>query len=213
MAENKLDVTSTALEKSIDLVKGFIERIAGSSLDEAGLIFGGNLRVRRLKNEIKIWSEVQKIAAENNLSVKQLNLKLLVPLLDLSSLEEDVKLQKRWSNLILNFIDSKSTFDNAVYPYILSQLSTKEVLALEEFSGWTYIPFHEMKISKAEASNLIRLGLVEKQVPKASIKSQPSLSKRDRQIVVYDNEQIHTITELGKEFIQCCSAINSSETK
>ncbi|MEO8238676.1 MAG: hypothetical protein ABI576_11250 [Flavobacterium sp.] len=49
MSENKIDLTSTALEKGIDLISGFIEKIAGSSLEEAGLLLADKLRTRRLK--------------------------------------------------------------------------------------------------------------------------------------------------------------------
>lgn len=49
MENTKFDITSTALEKGIDVVAGFIEKLAGSSLQEAGLLLADKLRVRRLK--------------------------------------------------------------------------------------------------------------------------------------------------------------------
>lgn len=45
MENKKFDITSTALEKRIDLIGGFIEKLSGSSLEEAGLLLAGKILV------------------------------------------------------------------------------------------------------------------------------------------------------------------------
>lgn len=45
MSETKFDVTSTVAEKGIDLVKGFVEKLIGSTLEETGLLLGDKVRI------------------------------------------------------------------------------------------------------------------------------------------------------------------------
>ena len=42
---SKLDITSTAVEKGIDLVKDFVEKLVGSTLEETGLLLGDKIRI------------------------------------------------------------------------------------------------------------------------------------------------------------------------
>ena len=191
----KIDITSTAVEKSIDLVKGFIERIAGSSLDEAGLMLAENVRLRRLRNQIAIFQKAKQIADENNMDIKQINLKTLVPLLEFTSLEEDETLQEKWANLIANYVDARQQYESSVFPYILNQLSTKEALMMDQFHGKTRITNMELNMAGVDASNLVRLGLIEKYAP--------------NKIYLYAEgespKKTFKITKLGKSFVICCA--------
>lgn len=194
MGDKKLDITSTAIEKGIDLVGGFIEKLAGSSLEEAGLLLADKLRTRRLKNQIKIFSDAKKIAEENNISIKQINLKTLVPLLEFSSLEEDETLQQKWSNLIVNFSDASKTYESSVFPWILSQLTAKEVREVDKI--YIVKKTTRMEIENSvEPTNLIRLGILEYDVTARS-----SIHKRGG--AGYLN---CLITDLGEKFVECCS--------
>lgn len=194
MADNKFDVTSTALEKGIDLIGGFIEKLAGSSLEEAGLILADKIRIRRLKNQIKIFSEAQKIAEENNITLKQINLKTLVPLLEFSSLEEDETLQKKWSNLIVRYGDASERYESSIFPSILNQMTSNEVREIDRIFEVKKTSVKSMQDSEIEPSNLIRLGLLEYDIVARSIS--------------VNNGSTYTncrITKLGEKFVQCCS--------
>lgn len=48
-----INLKSTAVEKGIDLVKGFLERLAGPAIDELGLLFGDNVKLFRFKNQAR----------------------------------------------------------------------------------------------------------------------------------------------------------------
>jgi hypothetical protein len=193
MENKKFDITSTAIEKGIDVIGGFLEKLAGSPLEEAGLLLADKLRTRRLKNQIKIFSEAKKIAEDNNISIKQINLKTLVPLLEFSSLEEDETLQQKWSNLIVNFSDSNEKYESSIYPSILSQLSRNEVLELDRIKDTKKIEVKEFQISGIDIANLTRLGLI---TPESS------------QVIIYKRNTIkmkyYNLSELGIDFIKCC---------
>lgn len=193
MENTKFDITSTAIEKGIDLVASFLEKLAGSSLEEAGLLLSDKIRTRRLKNQIKIFSDAKKIAEENNITIKQINLKTLVPLLEFSSLEEDETLQQKWSSLIVSFSDESRNYESSIFPFILSQLNNDDVEGFESlnFEYGTYggrIGGHIH--SQIVKDNLLRLGLVE--YLHESISAHPVGIKHKR-------------TELGIQFYECCS--------
>jgi hypothetical protein len=161
MENTKFDITSTAIEKGIDIIAGFIEKLAGSSLEEAGLLLADQVRVRRLKNQIKIFSDAKKIAEENNITIKQINLKTLVPLLEFSSLEEDETLQQKWSNLIVNFSDSNKIFESSIFPFILNQISSNEIRELQRILEAGVFKTHELNLKPSEIANIRRLGLIQ----------------------------------------------------
>lgn len=197
MENTKFDITSTAIEKGIDLVGGFIEKLAGSTIEEAGLMFGDRMKVRRLKNQIKIFSEVQKMAEENNITLKQINLKTLVPLLEFSSLEEDEMLQQKWSNLILNFSDASENYESSIFPFILNQLTKDDIIPLERVYNngyFNYKPLYQgSEITKA---NLLRLGLIEI-ADRTKYQNEISMSN--------SSKEIYHISALGNEFYRCCT--------
>ena len=192
MEDKKFDITSTAIEKGIDLIGGFIEKLAGSALEEAGLYFGDKVRVRRLTNQIKIFSEAKRIAEENNISIKQIDLKILVPLLEFSSLEEDETLQQKWSNLIVNFSDESQNYESSIFPFILSQLNKSDVEASDSFSTNRQYYLHHVGVihSRIVKDNLLRLGLIEQHF--GAISDNPVGQKHKR-------------TELGALFYECCT--------
>lgn len=194
MEDKKIDITSTAIEKGIDLIGGFIEKLAGSALEEAGLYFGDMVRVRRLKNQIKIFSDAKRIAEENNITIKQVNLKILVPLLEFSSLEEDETLQQKWSNLIVSFSDSALNYESSIFPFILSQLNKNDAEAFDSF----IINQHKIHIgvihSRIVKDNLLRLGLIE--THHGSYNETPVGHK-------------HRRTALGIQFYECCSNLGN----
>jgi hypothetical protein len=195
MGEIKLDVTSTVVEKGIDLVKGFLEKLLGSTLEETGLLISDNVKLIRFKNQLKILAKAQKIVEESGINIKQISLKALVPLLDYSSLEDDESLQDKWTNLLINYIDSNEKYESTIFPFILNQLSSREVFELERIYEIDELTFDSIQLSGIEISNITRLGLV------ARVISEDGFIFTDDEIIpIYYN-----LTDLGKEFIRCCS--------
>lgn len=206
---SKIDITSTVIEKGIDLVKDFVEKLVGSSVEEAGLLLSDNVKLRRFKNQIKILDKAQKIVAKNNIAVKQISLKALVPLLEYSSLEEEECLQDKWTNLLINFVDTNAKYESAVFPYILSQLSSREVLELDLLYKIKINKPYVKTISGIEISNLVRLGVIEiiDVNSKTNTKLLSDLNANHFDYSVHSFEfKTYIITDLGKKFVECCSS-------
>lgn len=128
----KLDITSTAVEKGIDLAKNFLEKLIIPSIEETGLLIKEQVTFFKFKNQVKILNKAQEYCLKNNISPKSISLKLLCPLLDNASLEEDEYLQDKWAVLLSNMVDSEQNIENHVFPFLLGQISKTEFLTLEE---------------------------------------------------------------------------------
>jgi hypothetical protein len=130
--EKKINITSTAIEKGIDVAKDFLDKLIMPAIEETGLLLRDKVTLWKFKNQVTMLNKAKLFCEKNNISTKQISLKLLCPLLDYSGIEEDEVLQDKWAILLSNMVDSDQNIENHVFPYILSQLSTNEFLVLEK---------------------------------------------------------------------------------
>ncbi len=133
----KIDISSTALEKGIDLAKEFLGKLIGPTVEEAGLLMKDQISLFRFNNQVKILKKAQAKCEKNNITTKAISLKLLCPLLDFAALEDDDDMQDKWANLLTNMVDSEQNFENHVFPYLLSQISKSEYHFLDESCSFT----------------------------------------------------------------------------
>jgi hypothetical protein len=128
----KIDITSSVAEKGLDLAKDFLGKLISPAIEETGLLIKDQISSWRFKNQIKVLNKAKDYCEKHNISPKQVSFKLICPLLEYASLEEEEKLQDKWSILISNLVDSEQNIENHVFPYILSQLSLNEYEELEK---------------------------------------------------------------------------------
>lgn len=128
---NKIDITSTALEKGIDLAKDFLDKLIIPSVEEAGLLLRDKVTMWKFKNQVRMLNKAKEYCEKQNINPKTISLKLLCPLLEYSGLEESDELQDKWAILLANMVDSEQNIENHVFPYILSQISSNEFAILE----------------------------------------------------------------------------------
>ena len=123
---NKIDISSTMLEKSIDIAKQFLDKLVSPAVEEVGLLLRDTVAMWKFKNQVRILNKAKAYCEKNNISPKVISLKLLCPLLDGAALEEEVILQDKWAILLSNMSDSEQNIQNHVFPYILGQISSNE---------------------------------------------------------------------------------------
>lgn len=159
-----INIKSSTIEKGLDLVKGFVERILGPAIDEQGLMFQDNVKLRRYKNQLRLLNKAKEITEKENIDVKQINFKAFAPLLEGAALEEDETLQDMYANLLVNYIDSSKNLTVTVYPKILSELSTNEIRIIKYMSeNKNTLEYSDetCDFDLEEVGNLQRLGLIE----------------------------------------------------
>lgn len=127
-------ITATLVKAGADLaaerVKGFLQKLLGPAVEEAGLILQEHVRQYRLQNQIKILGKAQGMLDKAHISPAAVPLKTLLPLLENASLEQEADLQAKWAALLAN----ASIEANAVLPgfvEILKQLSPAEARLLD----------------------------------------------------------------------------------
>ena len=156
-----------------------------------------------MKNQIKMLAKAQEICNQNNIPLKQLSVKTLVPLLEYSSLEDNETLQEKWSNLLVNLIDKKENYESSIFPFILNQLSSNELLIIEKIYNYKNENSHiidyysiDSSFTNIERINLIRLGLIEMGITSKTNKNKATLVLSGKQF---------GLSDLGKMFIESCT--------
>ena len=133
MSNNEFNIKSSTVEKGLEIAKEFIGKLVGPSIEELGLFLSDNVKFLRYKNQIRILLKAKSYVEKRNISTKEIPIKILVPLLEQASLEENEELQDKWAKMITNLVDSKTNFQNQVFPYLLGQISLDEFNGLQEF--------------------------------------------------------------------------------
>jgi len=130
MTDKKINITSTALEKGLDMAKSFLGKLIMPAVEEVGLLAQDRVRLWRFKNQIRMLNKAEEVCRVNKIDPKTISLKVLVPLMEQASLEEDEEMQDRWAVLLSNLVDSEQNIESHVFPYLLGQISKKEYNAI-----------------------------------------------------------------------------------
>jgi hypothetical protein len=123
-----------AITKVTDAVIQFLGLIIKPGSKELGLLIEDKVRSWRVQNQIEILIKTQKHVEERGININTIPLKILVPLLEHGSLEEDEALQNIWAKMLANMLDSDNNYQNHIFPYILSQISIQDFEALQKLS-------------------------------------------------------------------------------
>lgn len=197
-------------KNSIELAKDFIKQIINPSLSELGELFADNVRYLRFKNQIKILNKAQALLSENDSGLKKIPLKILVPMLESASLEEDEALQDKWSSLLANAADSdRELLAPIVYTSILNNLTPNEAIALDYLESKGTVSCNELYqvsgISESHLDNLFRLKLIKNDPPEITMEQVADWEMKILKDVpkVVESNYV-TLTFLGNEFVLEC---------
>ncbi|MFA6483401.1 MAG: hypothetical protein WCW62_12535, partial [Bacteroidales bacterium] len=103
------------------------------SFDEMGGMFADQVRLRRFKNQIKILMKAQQILTDKGLDPKRVSLKVLAPLIEFSSYEQDPDLQGKWAELTVHILtDNEDTVFQQNCLAILNRISSTEAKLIDD---------------------------------------------------------------------------------
>src|SRR5688500_16440797 len=103
----KVDVSSKTLEKGMENAKDFLSKLIGPAAEEVGFLLQDHVSFWRKKLYIRHLSKTEAYCRKFNIDPKKIPIKLLSPLIDFASLEEDEQLQDKWAILLGNMVDSE----------------------------------------------------------------------------------------------------------
>jgi hypothetical protein len=116
--------------KITESVTDLIQKLAGPMVEEVGLMLGDKARVYRIKNWVETALKTERILRNAGLPPNAVPPRLLLPIIEGSSLENDDSLQELWAGLLA----SASQQNDAVSPSFvetLKQLTPAEARHLE----------------------------------------------------------------------------------
>ncbi|NGF75745.1 DUF4393 domain-containing protein [Fluviicola sp. SGL-29] len=130
--KSPIDINSSTVNKLIDVAKDFLDVIIKPGAQQVGLLVGEKIQSFRIMNQVNILLKVKQYVEKRGISINAIPLKILVPLLEHSSLEEEDELQDLWAKMLTNMLDSDENNQKHIFPYILSQISLDDYKALQE---------------------------------------------------------------------------------
>jgi len=218
MSNNNLNIKSSTIEKGLELAKDFLGKLILPTVEEVGLLAADNVKIWRFKNQVRLLNNVEKYITKNKIAPKKVPLKILLPLLENASLEEEPEIIILWESLLINYIDSNKTFNLSVFPKILSEISTNQAVLLKsvdayftldsienlkliEYEKILWIGNPKYKNSPSEISNLIRLGLLKEVNSYTTINDYKNIFPGQTIL----DEKFIALTPLGEEFIKICN--------
>jgi hypothetical protein len=200
--------------KSLDIVaetaKDFIQKVITPPLEEVGLIFADRVKLWRLKNQVSIVTKAQKLLDEKNIKTKKVSIKVLAPLLEDCSLEENETLQEKWSKLLANTVSEKGRINSTLYSSILGQLSILDATVFDMI-------FKTCTNESSNGDKTLVVYIHYTAVHKDSFKSNDNSGDNEESIdnlirlrlvkeVGPDNEML-TLSDLGFRFMMQCNYI------
>ena len=133
-------IVKAGIEATLEPFANLLEKIAGPAAEELGLALREHVRFLRMKRQVRLWQRTKEFLDQAGIEPKRVPLKLLAPIMESGSLEEDDPLQDRWAALLANAAAGKQTVHPA-FPEMLKQLSAMEVVMLEilqvEYNAWS----------------------------------------------------------------------------
>lgn len=201
---------------------GIVKRMLGPAADEVAEMWRDQVRVYRYERQVRLLEKVEKIANEAGFTPQAVPPKILFPLLEGASFEDDENLHDMWANLLANAASQDG--DRKVKPgfiAILRQMDPDEAALLQWMAERTPGGTEEVDISSApftdgdigvladslEASQLIRradshnLG-----GPHVGAKAPKATSRA----VIYGirADKSYLLTDRGKAFYESCQPPN-----
>lgn len=114
-----------------DAVSKFFSGIVPDFIKDGVGILSDQVKLWRWSNQINIIKKAQAKIEASGLNKKQIPLKVLVPIIQNSSLEQDENMQDKWANMLANSATG-SIEVSPNYAAILNELSPIEVVILDK---------------------------------------------------------------------------------
>jgi hypothetical protein len=161
----------------------WLDNVIGVPTKELGLLAGDGIRRWRISNQLKTLSKAIEKSKKLNLPLKVISPKLICPLLENCSLEDDDFMQDKWANLLTNMLDSEQNIQNNIFPYILSQISKNEYIEISEH--YLIDTLKAKKDAKLELAEFEEQYISEKDIARNRYRKMLDLDKSNRK-EIYD---------------------------
>jgi Abortive infection alpha/Protein of unknown function (DUF2806) len=112
-----------------------LHKLAGPAVEEVGLMIGDRVKVYRIKNLIATTQKTRRILEDAGLLPNAVPSRLLLPIMDTCSVEDNEDLQQRWAGLLASASQESDSFSPS-FVETLKQLTPREAKLLDRVSDW-----------------------------------------------------------------------------
>lgn len=200
----------------------FLSTIIPEAFKDGVGILNDIVKSWRWKNQVKILLKVQTFCQKNKIKPSTIPLKILLPLLEQSSLESEETLQNKWSALLIyassgqefeytksfmNILDQLTIIEASILNWVHAEImkSPRVIFLLEDIKRIMNIDEEKLLII---FENFVRLGLfIEEQVGHGATHKGKFLGQGESSAVVittFSSNGKYQITSFGKEFLKAC---------
>jgi hypothetical protein len=156
LVDQKAEIEATQKE-----VSDFFGGIVPNFVKEGGGILTDTVRFWRWKNQVNIIQKAKEKVEKSGLNKKQVPLKILLPLIENSALEEEDLIQEKWANILANAITAEKDI-KPNYAEILKELSSLEIIILDKLFDESnkeqdYKKRRQLQFSKKKISEIFKL--------------------------------------------------------
>lgn len=131
---SEIVVAASTVKAIVEETKGLINRLLGPSFDEVGAMIADKVRIYRWESQLKLLKKTFSILEAAGIHEPRINIKVLLPLLETASLEDNEDMSARWASLLASAADPKDqNGSEATFVEILKQLSPNDALVLDVF--------------------------------------------------------------------------------
>lgn len=112
-------------------IQDFFEGVVPDFIKDGVGILNDQVKFWRFKRQVSLIKNTNKLVESSGLSKQQIPLKVLVPIIENSTLEDDENMQQKWVNMLANAVTGKVDI-SPNYSAILKELSPLEVSILDK---------------------------------------------------------------------------------
>jgi len=121
-----MEINIKPLEIVADTVKEFLQKVITPTLEETGLLFADKVKYWRFKNQINVLIKADEYLKLKGIKTRKVNIKVLAPMLEEISMEEEESMQTRWAALMANTVSEGSSINTTLYSHILGQMTSRD---------------------------------------------------------------------------------------
>lgn len=136
------ELVKSGVEAVLKPFADLLDKIAGPAADEIGLTVRDTVRVFRIKRQVRLFQRVKEILDKAGIQPQKVPLKILFPILENASIEEDDQLQDCWAALLAN--NASGRYIEVIFPEILHQLSAADAILLQMCFHETFNHYNRM---------------------------------------------------------------------
>ena len=121
-----MEINIKSLEILANAAKEFLQKVITPPLEEIGLLFADKVKYWRFKNQVNVLTKADEYLKLKGIKTRKVNIKVMAPMLEEISMEEEESMQARWAALLANTVSERSTIDTTLYAHILGQMTKSD---------------------------------------------------------------------------------------